>query len=101
MRGRRSHGRAGSGGRPSGTPAKVALNATGILVAAVAGFTMFLIETGLPRLHDPLFTVAGFERASQDRFVLALERPDAADDRQRMIDDLQGAGAAAVREVAP
>jgi hypothetical protein len=75
--------------------------AIGILVAAVAGFTTFLIETGLPRLHDPLFAVAGFERASQDRFVLALERPGADDERRRMIDELHGAGAAAVREVAP
>jgi hypothetical protein len=75
--------------------------ATGILVAAVAGFTTFLIETGLPRLHDPLFAVAGFERASQDRFVLALQRPDADDERRQMIEELRGAGAVAIREVAP
>ncbi len=75
--------------------------ATGILVAAVAGFTTFLAECGLPRLHDPLFAVAGFERASQDRFVLALERPDADDDRRQMIGALRGAGAVAIREVEP
>ena len=48
--------------------------ATGILAAAVAGFIALLTETGLPRLHDPLFAVEGFERASQDPFILALER---------------------------
>jgi hypothetical protein len=72
--------------------------ATGILVAALAGFATFLVETGLPRLHDPLFAVAGFERASQDRFVLALERPDADEDRRQAVDLLHGAGAAAIRE---
>ena len=68
-----------SGGRPlDAWPAFMLVPfATGILVAAIAGFAAFLIETGLPRLHDPLFAVEGFERASQDRFVLALERPDA------------------------
>ena len=49
--------------------------ATGILAAAIAGFATLLVETGLPRLHDPLFAVDGFERASQDRFILALEAP--------------------------
>jgi hypothetical protein len=92
-----------SGGRPfDAWPAFMLVPfATGILVAAIAGFATFLIETGLPRLHDPLFAVAGFERASQDRFVLALEWPDADDERRRVIDFLRGAGAAAIREAEP
>jgi hypothetical protein len=92
-----------SGGRPfDAWPAFMLVPfAIGILVAAIAGFAAFLIETGLPRLHDPLFTVVGFERASQDRFVLALERPDADDDRRHAIDVLRGAGALTIREVQP
>jgi hypothetical protein len=92
-----------SGGRPfDAWPAFMLVPfATGILVAAVAGFATFLIETGLPRLHDPLFAIDGFERASQDRFVLALERPDTDDERRQMIAGLRDGGALAIREVAP
>jgi Protein of unknown function (DUF3341) len=92
-----------SGGRPfDAWPAFMLVPfATGILVAAIAGFATFLAETGLPRLHDPLFAVDSFEHASQDRFVLALERPDAADERRRMIEGLRDSGAVAIREVAP
>lgn len=59
-----------SGGRPlDAWPAFMLVPfATGILLAAISGFATLLFETGLPRLHDPLFAVAGFERASQDRF---------------------------------
>jgi Protein of unknown function (DUF3341) len=91
-----------SGGRPfDAWPAFMLVPfATGILVAAVAGFATFLVETGLPRLHDPLFAVDSFERASQDRFVLALERPDADDERRQMIEGLRDSGAVAIREVA-
>lgn len=92
-----------SGGRPlDAWPAFMLVPfATGILVAAIFGFVRFLTETGLPRLHHRLFTLDGFERASQDRFLLALERPDAEEDQQRAVDFLRGLGAALVREVAP
>jgi hypothetical protein len=92
-----------SGGRPfNAWPAFMLVPfATGILVAAIAGFATFLIETGLPRLHDPLFAAVGFERASQDRFVLAVERPAADEERRHVIDLLRNAGAAAIREVEP
>ena len=73
--------------------------ATGILVAAIAGFITFLIECGLPRLHHSLFSVEGFERASQDRFVLALARPAGDDEQRRAIEFFRGAGASAVHEV--
>jgi hypothetical protein len=89
-----------SGGRPfdSWLAFMLVPFATGILVAAVSGFAAFLVETGLPRLHDPLFAVEDFERASQDRFVLALERPVADDDRRQAIDFLRDTGAIWVRE---
>jgi hypothetical protein len=89
-----------SGGRPfDAWPAFMLVPfAVGILAAAIAGFATFLITCGLPRLHHSLFIVEGFERASQDRFILALERP--TDDRLRQsIDFLRNAGATAIREV--
>lgn len=90
-----------SGGRPfDAWPAFMLVPfATGILAAAIAGFATFLIECGLPRLHHALFAVEGFERASQDQFVLALERPTQHDDLQRALDFLRSAGAVALREV--
>jgi Protein of unknown function (DUF3341) len=90
-----------SGGRPlDAWPAFMLVPfATGILVAAIVGFATFLIETGLPRLHDPLFAVEGFERASQDLFVLALAQPD--DDDGKAHEFLRGAGAVAIREAGP
>jgi hypothetical protein len=90
-----------SGGRPfDAWPAFMLVPfATGILVAAIAGVAAFLFETGLPRLHDPLFAVEDFAHASQDRFVLAVERPSIDDDRQRAVDLLRGTGAIWVREV--
>jgi hypothetical protein len=92
-----------SGGRPfDAWPAFMLVPfATGILVAAVAGFAAFLVECGLPRLHDSLLAVEGFERASQDRFVLALERPSADQDCRRAAEFLRSLGATAVREAKP
>ena len=74
--------------------------ALGILGATVAGLAAFLVECGLPRLHHPVFALDGFERASQDRFVLALARPEAGDETRRTVDWLRQAGALSVREVA-
>jgi hypothetical protein len=92
-----------SGGRPfdAWPTFMLAPFATGILVASIAGLIAFLAECGLPRLHHPLFAVEGFERASQDRFVLALEVPAAEDGKRELFDWLHAAGAVAVREVGP
>ena len=70
--------------------------AIGILAAAIAGFATLLVECGLPRLHHRLFAVEGFERASQDRFILALERPADDDAMRRALDFFRDAGATAV-----
>lgn len=75
--------------------------ATGILVAAVSGFTTFLVETGLPHLSNPLFAVDGFAGASQNRFVLAVEFPQEDYDRSTAIHTLEGFGAVSVQEVEP
>ncbi|MFZ3224772.1 MAG: DUF3341 domain-containing protein [Xanthobacteraceae bacterium] len=90
-----------SGGRPlDAWPAFMLVPfATGILVAAIAGFATLLVECGLPRLHHALFAVEGFERASRDRFILALERPADDDEMRRALDFFRGAGATALREV--
>ncbi len=92
-----------SGGRPfDAWPAFMLVPfATGILIAAIAGFAAFLIECGLPHLHDPLFAVQGFERASQDRFVLAVVRPDGDDEVRHVQELFSGAGATAIRELEP
>jgi hypothetical protein len=69
----------------------------GILAAAVAGAAAFLWGCGLPRLHDPVFNVIGFERATQDRFFLLVngEGGETIDLRHA----LRAAGARTVSEV--
>ncbi len=47
-----------------------------VLVAAFSAFFAMLFLNGLPRPHHPVFNVPGFERASQDRFFLAIEATD-------------------------
>ena len=69
----------------------------GILVAAITGFAMFLIRTGLPRLHHPVFLVPGVHRATQDRFLLVCDPvEDGRASALRVL--LFGAGATAVSE---
>ncbi|TPG53167.1 DUF3341 domain-containing protein [Roseomonas nepalensis] len=61
----------------------------GILAAAIAGFVGFFVANGLPRLHDRVFAAHGFERASQDRFFLAVADPQAdADGLAALLDGL-------------
>jgi hypothetical protein len=68
----------------------------GIFAAALAGVIALLCSCGLPRLHDPLFEVPGFERATQDRyFLLAVPKTSAADLRKT----LSEAGALTVTEL--
>jgi hypothetical protein len=47
-----------------------------VLISSFFGVIGLLILNGLPRLHHPMFGVAGFERASVDRFFLLIERSD-------------------------
>jgi hypothetical protein len=72
--------------------------ATSILGASIAGFIRFLAETGLPRLHYPLFAVEGIERATQDRFFLAVAAPPTDEERREAADQLRSAGAIEVHE---
>ena len=72
----------------------------GMLAAALAGLIAFLVGCGLPRLHHPVFDVAGVERATQDRcFLLAQEAGGKPPNALRHL--LEGSGALAVTEVRP
>lgn len=65
-----------------------------VLTAAVVGFAVFLLKAGLPRLNHPAFDVQGFERATQDRFFLALAAPQRdAPAEMALIDFLRAQGA--------
>lgn len=90
-----------SGGRPlNAWPTFMLVPfAIGILVAALSGFTAFLVETRLPKLSNSLFAIDGFERASQDRFLLTVEFPPDPDDRIAATKMLQNFGAISVREI--
>jgi hypothetical protein len=50
----------------------------GVLAAAATGFANFLRLGRLPHLADPVFDVPGFERASQDRYFVALRPVEGA-----------------------
>ncbi len=89
-----------SGGRPLNSwPTFVLFPfAVGIFGAALVGFIALLIECGLPSLHHPLFDAPGFENATQDRFLLALEPPSDTAGRARAKAWLQQSGALSVVE---
>ena len=73
----------------------------GVLAAAIAGFATFMIRSGLPRLHHPVFALPNIERASQDRFFLIVESPASEADARRLRRTLAEAGALSVGEVGP
>ena len=66
------------GGRPlHSAPAFIPITfETTVLFASLAAFLLALAKAGLPRLHHPLFEVEGFERASIDRFWIAVDARD-------------------------
>ncbi|CCD98330.1 DUF3341 domain-containing protein [Bradyrhizobium sp. STM 3809] len=68
----------------------------GVFAAALAGVIAFFHSCGLPRLHDSLFAVPGFERATQDRYFLLVAAEDTSTDLRAMLRD---AGALGVTEV--
>jgi hypothetical protein len=88
-----------SGGRPLHSwPAFLVPTFEAVVLGAVlAGILGFLVATGLPRLHHPAFAAHGFERASQDRFFLAVADP--AVDAARLAAALDGLGPLSIREV--
>jgi len=64
-----------------------------VLLAAASAVIAALVLGGLPRLWDPVFEVEGFERATRDRFWLAVASGDPAIDPARDTAALEAAGA--------
>ncbi|MFT8244728.1 DUF3341 domain-containing protein [Roseomonas sp. BN140053] len=70
----------------------------GVLGATLAGIAGLFVSAGLPRLNHPVFDGRGFDRASQDRFFLAVSDPEA--DPARLEAILDGLAPLSVRAVA-
>jgi hypothetical protein len=70
------------GGRPPfALPAYIPITFEAmVLFAALTAFFGFMHRAGLPWLAHPAFEVPGFERASNDRFFLLVERTGANDE---------------------
>jgi hypothetical protein len=69
----------------------------GVLFSAFAGLFFLFWILGLPRLSHPLFAVEGFERATIDRFWLAVDAADPKHDVDRTSALLGELGAARVQ----
>jgi hypothetical protein len=82
------------GGRPyHSAPAFIPITfEMAVLFASAAALICAIVLGGLPRLWHPVFEVDGFERATIDRFWLAVDGGDAALDRLRIAGALQAAG---------
>jgi hypothetical protein len=86
------------GGRPDhSAPAFVPICfEMAVLSAAVTAFVTALVLGGMPRLWDPVFEIDGFERATIDRFWLAIDAGAIGIDRGAVTAALEGAGAVRV-----
>lgn len=90
------------GGRPyHSSPAFIPITfEMTVLFASAAALISAIVLGGLPRLWHPVFEVDGFERASIDRFWLAVGVGDSALDRARDTAALVAAGALRVEWLA-
>lgn len=70
-----------------------------ILFAGLTAAGAMLFFNGLPRPNHPVFNAPNFERASQDRFFLCIEKSDPKFDADEVRRFLQGTGASNVSEV--
>ncbi|HVS11947.1 MAG TPA: quinol:electron acceptor oxidoreductase subunit ActD [Planctomycetota bacterium] len=82
------------GGRPlHAAPAFVPITfETAILFAGVATFLGVLVLSRLTRLWAPIDEIDGFERASVDRYWLAVDRRDPSFDPERTARELEDTG---------
>jgi hypothetical protein len=83
------------GGRPAhAVPAFIPITfETMVLLTGLFTFTVLLLRSGLPRLHHPVFEIDGFERATRDRFWLAVDAEDPLFQLERTRRELAEAGA--------
>jgi hypothetical protein len=83
------------GGRPDhAAPAFVPITfEMAVLIGAASAVIAAVVLGGMPRLWDPVFEVDGFERATRDRFWLAVADGDPALDHDRDTAALEAAGA--------
>jgi hypothetical protein len=70
-----------------------------VLGASLTAFFFSLGLNGLPKPYHPMFNLAEFERASQDRFFLCIEATDALFDREATRRFLESLHPVMVREV--
>lgn len=89
------------GGKPiNSTPSFVPITfELTILFAVLTAFWSVLLLNWLPQPYHPIFNAPGFERASQDRFFLCIEREDPLFDGEGTREFLQGLDPIAVNEV--
>jgi Alternative complex III, ActD subunit len=87
------------GGRPAhAPPAFVPITfETMVLASSVFALIVFFYLARLPWLSHPIFEVDGFERASIDRFFLAVDVGDPRFEAQRTARELADAGALRVQ----
>ncbi len=71
-----------------------------VLGAALTAFFFALGLSGLPKPYHPMFNLPEFERASQDRFFLCIEREDPQFDEEQTRSFLEGLHPLMVKEVA-
>ncbi len=64
-----------------------------ILGAAIAAFAAFVVAGGMPRLWHPVFEVDGFERATVDRYWLAVRDRQLAGEIPDLVERLESLGA--------
>jgi hypothetical protein len=83
------------GGRPElATPAFIPITfELGVLATGLSSLLLLLWRIGLPRLAHPLFAVDGFERATVDRYWLAIDASDPYLDARRSAEELLALGA--------
>jgi hypothetical protein len=70
------------------------------LFTVYAGFFAFMVSCRLSNLYHPIFSLTGFERASQDRFFICVEAADRAYDAERIRGIFERHAALRVAEVA-
>jgi hypothetical protein len=70
----------------------------GMLSAALSGLASFMWNCKLPCLYHPVFDTTGFERATQDRFLLLAAQTDEAERDAWLREALKHSGALNVLE---